>query len=176
MACPEFENQLGDYLDRQAPPATQRLIEAHLATCIACRALARDLASLDAELAAHLAPPKISADFDARLWRRLAVEPPLVPAAAAARAEHRRRLQAEYETGWTSLRHRTRWWLAGLDGLGWATLLALVLYGLWRFTSHSQAVAGWAIWQVQLTPSLLAAWLAAAAALFAGWRQAARHA
>jgi predicted anti-sigma-YlaC factor YlaD len=48
-------------------------LDAHLASCAACRAFATRAAALDAKLLG-IAPPVLSPDFDARFFARLATE------------------------------------------------------------------------------------------------------
>ena len=66
MSCRDYEHQIGDYVDGTLAPAARRAVEAHLAKCATCGALASDFASIRAlaqTLECH-APP-------ARIWQQV---------------------------------------------------------------------------------------------------------
>jgi len=45
MDCTTFDDRLADYLEGDLAPADRRQVEAHLATCVRCTALVRDLSA-----------------------------------------------------------------------------------------------------------------------------------
>ena len=71
-----FAAQLGDYVDRTLPAPARAALDAHLAACPACAALAADLQAIRAAVFAldQHTPP-------ARVWARIAaaIEPPPTP-------------------------------------------------------------------------------------------------
>jgi hypothetical protein len=79
MDCTAFDDQLADYLEGDLPPAELRQVETHLASCVRCTALVRDLERIRSE-AGELAELAPSGD----LWNGIArrIEAPVVPFAS----------------------------------------------------------------------------------------------
>ena len=75
MDCTTFDDQLADYLEGDLTPADRRQAEEHLATCVRCTALVRDLEGIRAD-AAEL--PELAPSSD--LWGGIArrIETPVV--------------------------------------------------------------------------------------------------
>ena len=107
-----LENEITAYLDGVLDAAQRSEVEAHLATCEACRAVRDRLAWLRAEIAALPAPPSPSPRFRARFQERLAAGPE---------------------------RGLLRWWMPtwrrGLIGLGAASAVAAVAF---LFITHQR--------------------------------------
>jgi hypothetical protein len=91
MNCQEYDSQLGDYVDGALDAAGRGSLEAHLATCEACRALVSDFQAIRLaarDLEPQLPPPavwvKIAAGFErqSRPWWRLGGTTAWQPAAA----------------------------------------------------------------------------------------------
>ena len=67
MTCADYELLIGDAVDGALEPAQQRALDAHLATCARCRALAEDFRTIRAvsqTLEPHVPPPHV--------WNRIA--------------------------------------------------------------------------------------------------------
>lgn len=79
MDCLTFDDRLADYLEEDLTPADRRQVEGHLATCVRCTALVRDLERIRAG-AAELPELTPSADLWDGIVRR--IETPVVPFAA----------------------------------------------------------------------------------------------
>ena len=79
MDCTTFDDRLADYLEGDLTPADRRQVEGHLATCVRCIALVRDLEHIRAG-AAELPELTPSADLWDGIVRR--IETPVVPFAA----------------------------------------------------------------------------------------------
>jgi len=79
MDCTAFDDQLADYLEGDLPPAELRQVEMHLASCVRCTALVRDLERIRSE-AGELSELAPSTD----LWNGIArrIEAPVVPFAS----------------------------------------------------------------------------------------------
>jgi anti-sigma factor RsiW len=79
MDCAEFDDRLADYLEGTLDAADRRAIDVHLASCMRCSALVRDLEDIRAS-AARL--PELAPSSD--LWSGIArrIEAPVVPLAA----------------------------------------------------------------------------------------------
>jgi anti-sigma factor RsiW len=79
MDCAEFDDRLADYLEGTLDAADQRAVETHLASCVRCAALVRDLEDIRAN-AARL--PELTPSTD--LWSGIArrIEARVVPLAA----------------------------------------------------------------------------------------------
>jgi anti-sigma factor RsiW len=60
MSCERVDALLAGYLDEEAPASERRAVELHLATCLRCAALVRDLERIRARAGAlaPLAPPR----------------------------------------------------------------------------------------------------------------------
>jgi anti-sigma factor RsiW len=70
MSCHEYEIDLDDYIDASLPPDRVAAIDAHLAVCASCRALATDLRTLHnvaASLERRTPPPHVWARVSAAL-------------------------------------------------------------------------------------------------------------
>jgi hypothetical protein len=79
MDCAALDERLADYLEGDLDPATQRELETHVATCVRCSALVRDLEQIRAS-AADL--PELTPSRD--LWSGIAhrIDTPVIPLAA----------------------------------------------------------------------------------------------
>jgi hypothetical protein len=75
MDCTTFDDRLADYLEGDLTPADRRQVETHLATCVRCTALVRDLERIRAG-AAELPELTPSADLWGGIERR--IETPVV--------------------------------------------------------------------------------------------------
>lgn len=82
MTCEAFDERLADYLEGEIAPADRRTVEAHLASCLRCAALVRDIDGLRAEASAL---PELAPSRD--LWDAIAerIEAPVVPLVPPAR-------------------------------------------------------------------------------------------
>ena len=78
MDCAEFDDRLADYLEGTLDAADKRAVEDHLASCVRCAALVRDLEDIRAS-AARLPELTPSADLWSGIARR--IEAPVVPLA-----------------------------------------------------------------------------------------------
>jgi hypothetical protein len=76
MDCTTFDDQLADYLEGDLASADRRQAEAHLATCVRCTALVRDLERIRAD-ASELPELTPSADLWSGIARR--IDAPVVP-------------------------------------------------------------------------------------------------
>ena len=76
MNCAAIDDRLADYLEGDLDAATKRQFEAHVASCVRCTALVRDLERIRAG-AAEL--PELTPSMD--LWNGIArrIETPVVP-------------------------------------------------------------------------------------------------
>lgn len=76
MNCDAFDERLSDYLEGELAPADRRAVEAHLASCLRCTALVRDIEAIraDATVLPELVPTR-------DLWDGIAsrIEAPVVP-------------------------------------------------------------------------------------------------
>jgi anti-sigma factor RsiW len=79
MDCAALDERLADYLENDLDPAERRRVEAHVATCVRCTALVRDLSALRADAATL---PELSPSRD--LWSGIArrIDAPVVPLAS----------------------------------------------------------------------------------------------
>jgi len=131
MTCDEFENRFLACQENQLSADERAAGEKHLASCAACQALARQLQQLDVALTIRVQAPALSADFNARLSKRIQAGTTVL--SEAQRAERKRQLQAEYEAGREELR-RTSLRLTGLlEGLRYVALAALAGGLVWQF-------------------------------------------
>jgi hypothetical protein len=78
MECAALDDRLADYLEGDLDPATRREVEAHVASCVRCTALVRDLEQIRAS-AAEL--PELTPSTD--LWGGIArrIDTPVLPLA-----------------------------------------------------------------------------------------------
>lgn len=76
MSCTAFDDRLADYLEGDSAPAERRDMEAHLASCLRCTALVRDIEQIRAEAGAL---PALTPGAD--LWDGIAarIEAPVIP-------------------------------------------------------------------------------------------------
>ena len=79
MDCAEFDDRLADYLEGTLDAADTRAVEHHLASCVRCAALVRDVEDIRAS-AARLPELTPSADLWSGIARR--IEAPVVPLAS----------------------------------------------------------------------------------------------
>jgi hypothetical protein len=70
MDCPGVCKRLSAYLDNELPAKERMQVEAHLRTCVACRAELAALRGIDARLQLLPVEP-VSPDFRARFWQRV---------------------------------------------------------------------------------------------------------
>jgi anti-sigma factor RsiW len=79
MDCAALDERLADYLESDLDPAERRRVEAHVATCVRCTALVRDLSALRADAATL---PELTPSRD--LWSGIArrIDAPVVPLAS----------------------------------------------------------------------------------------------
>jgi hypothetical protein len=125
------ELQLFDYLDRQLPPDQMPIVEAHLKECAHCRELSAHWRKLDAEFTEKLSPPSLSADFTARLRRRVAE----LSLDSVRIGQAKTRLQADFENNWAQVQRqfiRSRL-ISLLDFCGYGIAVALAAYLLTDF-------------------------------------------
>jgi hypothetical protein len=189
MACPEFEDRILETLeaspapgaaDTSADPAAAAAaagradLEAHLATCEACREFAQAQRLLDAQLQTAFSQPRLPTDFARRVLRAVDAQTPA--ASPEWRAERRRAIETEYQA---RLR-RKRGWVLGLRTADWMELLG------WGVGAGCAAVAF--VKCQALLPALIAQlpsasrvrpeqwvpWAAAAVSLIALWAWLAR--
>jgi anti-sigma factor RsiW len=118
MNCDLFRQSLQPYLDRELDQDSRRALEAHVATCAACRTLLADLEAIQAT-AATLDRHKPSKDVWARIALQVSAEPAFQQAAAARRDQDRRDEESRARFTWPVL--------AMAAGL----LIALVAGSLW---------------------------------------------
>jgi anti-sigma factor RsiW len=138
MDCPQFEERIFN-LDA-LPPGERETVQAHLAACEGCAALARELQGLDDFLASGLRAPRLSAAFEQRLRRRIhAISDPL---SESLRAERKRQMQAEYDSlvarwGWLPASRNAR-----MELLAWAVLAAWAVWMACRFVPRGVEIMG----------------------------------
>lgn len=70
--CADYEHELVELHEGALPPERAHAVQLHVEHCARCRDWSQAFAALDAQLAADLPHPRLSADFDARLHDRLA--------------------------------------------------------------------------------------------------------
>lgn len=121
-ACPEFERSVAAWLEGSLPAGEREAVERHLIGCVECRAFAESFRHLDVALVRAVQAPVLSADFTARVRRRIEAEPAAV--LVANRQELKRRFQAEYEAGLARMQRRFRSFGAVLDVIASGFLLA----------------------------------------------------
>lgn len=75
MNCEAFDERLADYLEGELPPSERRAFEAHVASCVRCTALLRDLEGIRADAGAL---PELTPSRD--LWHGIAerIEAPVI--------------------------------------------------------------------------------------------------
>jgi hypothetical protein len=122
------EQRLLEYLDDHLPAWESGALEAHLASCAQCQALAEKWRLLDAQLEAHFRLPSLSPGFARRVWTAIENAGSL----AGLPAYRPKPLEAEWAAAWAQHRRRFLWTqLPGaLDKVGFAlgaSLLILVL-------------------------------------------------
>jgi anti-sigma factor RsiW len=120
-ACADYEHDLVELHDGSLPLERARAVHRHVEHCARCRDWAQAFAALDAQLAADLPQPRLSADFDARLHERLvALNRPEV------RGDLRNAVEREHDSLVDGLRRGARR-NALLGAIGWATAMACAL-------------------------------------------------
>jgi len=157
MQC-ERETEVLELLDSQTPETRRPALQAHLAACPHCAAVARQWAALDSVLSRHIHPPSLSARFDQRLRERLHKEQTLLT--ADQKALRLREIEAEYQAGLAQLRKETRRTLLW-DGANLAALATLTLIAAWtlktRWAGLWENLNAFAAAQPILAQSILAA-------------------
>jgi len=91
MTCETFDERLADWLEESLAPADAAAMESHIAACLRCAGIVRDLTDIRAAAAAL---PELRPSRD--LWSGIAarIEAPVIPLVAPApRAGHGRRLR-----------------------------------------------------------------------------------
>lgn len=83
MTCANFDERLADYLEGDVAPVEHEKLAAHVASCVRCTSLVRDLETIRAEARAL---PELAPTRD--LWDAIAarIEAPVIPLAAASAA------------------------------------------------------------------------------------------
>ncbi len=159
MSCEEFENKILDYQENQLSPAQRQEAENHLSGCADCRICVRLFKQLDAVLSDGVKVPTLSADFDRRLRERIQVTP--MALSEAERAERRRQLHAEFETGMARIGRGYFSLGSMLNHLIWPALVNVVAWLVWLFISLLTTHLSTRSWR-GLDPHLLP-WLAISA-------------
>ena len=97
LSCEQFEDRLGDYLERDLDATTHTKMEHHRAGCEACAALVAELTAIAQEAAAL---PALEPSHD--LWAGISarIEAPVLPLASAAIGSR----QATVRPAWTARR------------------------------------------------------------------------
>jgi len=101
MTCNEFENQILEDFEVPFVVSRNSAVGEHLKTCSHCSDLARHWKQLDVELTEKLNVSTLPADFNQRLAKR--IESTIMVDFAAQRADYKRQIQLEYETGMAQL-------------------------------------------------------------------------
>ena len=134
MLCDDIADKILAWQDSQLPPNQRRAVETHLAECAHCRAFARSLQQLDAACAAQIVIPPLTADFDGRLWARIQAAPAAL--SDVHRAERKRQLEAEFESGLARIR-RGAFAMGGLlHHLTWPALAMVAGWLAWLVAGH----------------------------------------
>jgi len=121
-ACADYEHDLVDLHDGALAPEQARTVRLHVERCARCRAWVQTFAALDAQLAAGLPRPALSANFDAQLQERLtALSKPVV------RGDLHSALESEHDSLVATLRRGARR-SAMLGAIGSAAVTACVLF------------------------------------------------
>ena len=118
--CADFEHDLVELHDGALAPERARAVHLHVEHCARCRDWVQAFAAVDAQLAADLPQPRLSADFDARLHERLAAL-----TGPGVRSEQRSTLECEHDVLLEALRRGARR-KALLGAIGWATATACI--------------------------------------------------
>ena len=130
MACEAFEQRIHDFVENQLTAPDRAVVEAHLAECIGCQALARQFRQLDRALSRQVKAPALSAGFDTRLRQR--IQAGATRLSDAQRAERKRQLQGEYQANLARLHWWQTDWAGVLNILGFAVLAGLAGWVLWH--------------------------------------------
>jgi anti-sigma factor RsiW len=143
------EARLLEYLDGVLPPLEASAVEAHLAVCPECQALAEQWRRVDFELCAHLKRPTLAAAFRVQVWRKIGTDPSRAPARNPAQ------LQEEWSANWSDYRRRflRAHFPALLDCLGYGVATAIAGYLLFRLSTP--LVSLWA----QVTTNPMQPWV-----------------
>jgi anti-sigma factor RsiW len=140
-----WNERLQDLADGVLPPEGRALVEAHVATCDACRQQLASLRRLDEFLALALPAPRLGAEFDARILQSVADGP-----SAGSIAGRRSQFELEHRSRLDSLRRglRQQWRSSIPDLIAGGAVLAAALPILER------AVAAFASLTASLSPSM----------------------
>jgi anti-sigma factor RsiW len=163
MSCEEIENKILDYQEHQLSDAQRKVVEIHLAGCAGCRTFAEQLQRLDAAFSARMIIPALSTKFKRRLQDRIQRMPAVL--SEAERAERKRHLQDEFETGLARIRSGSFAPGSVLKHLFWPAFACAAAWLVWCFASqmtthlNTRNLGG-------LNPDILR-WLAASAVFLA---------
>lgn len=124
--CTDYEHDLVDLHEGVSAPGRTPAVRLHLTQCPRCRRWLEEFAALDADLAARLPRPALSAGFDERLRERLASL-----SRRASPAEQRAAADAEYRHAIEAIRRGSRRH-AVLDAIASATLTGCALAAFHR--------------------------------------------
>ncbi len=102
MKCVECEEIILEALETSLAAGQRAELEAHVAICPSCRQFQQAQRQLDAALVKSLSPPRLSADFSARVLRR--VDEELARVVSADVEARKRAAEAEYTAGMAALR------------------------------------------------------------------------
>jgi hypothetical protein len=130
--CADYEHDLVELHDGALAPERAHAVHLHVEHCARCRDWVQAFAAVDAQLAADLPQPRLSADFDAHLHERLAAL-----TGPGVRSDQRITLECEHDALLEALRRGARR-NALLGAIGWATAMAcafLLARDLFRETS-----------------------------------------
>jgi hypothetical protein len=119
MTCHEYESDLDDFVDGALPAERVAAVEAHLTTCVSCRALVTDLRTLHA-VAANLerrTPPP-------HVWTHIAAT-----------------IHAESRTSWWQSFNPFGGWRPALAGAAMLVLLTAATWYSWREASTVRSPA-----------------------------------
>ncbi|HOK76598.1 MAG TPA: hypothetical protein PLW35_02630 [Verrucomicrobiota bacterium] len=131
MRCAEFESWLLEHAEGSLPEEKLPLLIAHLNECAQCRQSMVELQSLDRTLSRVIQKPRLSADFNERLWQRIRLETGET-GAAQPELDQPRRIGVEYEAGLPVL-HRGKALATDLiDAAGLGLLVGGFAYALYR--------------------------------------------
>jgi anti-sigma factor RsiW len=117
MTCHEYESDLDDFVDGALPADRVAAVEAHLSTCVSCRALATDLRTLHtvaANLERRTPPPQV--------WTHIAAA-----------------IHAESRTSWWQSFNPFRSWQPALAGAVMLALLTTATWYAWREAATGRA-------------------------------------
>jgi anti-sigma factor RsiW len=119
--CADYEHDLMELHDGALPLDRAGAVRLHVEQCPRCRDWAEAFALLDARLAADLAQPRLTAEFDARLQERLAAL-----TRPSVRGGLRNAIEREHDALVDGLRRGARR-SALLGAIGWASAMACAI-------------------------------------------------